>query len=130
MSPMGSMGFPGWPQALPPGKFQGRIKSYNAEKGFGFIDCTQTYVQYQRDVFLHRAQVGDLQVGDIVVFSCEVNAQGMPQAQDVQAIDAMGYPGPRSGGGGGKSKGKGGKGEKGKGKGGEKGKGKGKGKGD
>merc|ERR1719210_2511549 len=62
-----------------PGKYQGRIKSFNAEKGFGFIECQQTFAQYSRDVFLHKAQIGDLQPGAMVSSSCEVNKQGMPQ---------------------------------------------------
>merc|ERR1711972_675036 len=62
----------GWPQALA-GKFQGRIKSFNLEKGWGFIECPQTYAIYNRDVFLHKAEVGEMQVGAFVAFSCEAN---------------------------------------------------------
>mmetsp|Transcript_110694 Transcript_110694/g.309350 ORF Transcript_110694/g.309350 Transcript_110694/m.309350 type:complete len:419 (+) Transcript_110694:158-1414(+) len=87
-----------------PGKFAGRIKSFNLEKGFGFIECAHTHSQYGRDVFLHKSQIGDTPVGSFVTFTCEVNKQGMPQAKDVGMIGA-----PASG-----VIGKGGKGDGGK----------------
>jgi len=128
-------------------KLQGRIKSFNKEKGFGFIECLQTFQQYNRDVFLHKAQIGDMQVGAFVSFTCEANKQGMPQAKDVQSLGAVpphvqqqllgASKGGAKGKGGGKDgkgkagdgKGKGrGRGEGGKGKGGGEGRGKGAGK--
>jgi len=125
MSPMASLGYPwpgfgfppmmpfmpgpfmGWPQ-IPPGKYSGRIKSFNSEKGFGFIECPQTYAQYSRDVFLHKAHIGDLSVGAMVTFACEVNKQGMPQAKDVAPIGGSANMSPTGGkiGDGGKGKGK------------------------
>jgi len=105
------------------GKYVGRVKSFNPEKGFGFIECPQTWQLHQRDVFLHKAQIGDMAVGQYVTFSCEVNKQNMPQAKDVQQMGAgMQAPGK------GKSKGKG-KGKDKSEKTGEKGKPKGDGKG-
>lgn len=81
------------------GKYRGRIKSFNADKGFGFIDSQDAKAQYGRDVFLHKAAIGDLKTGDDVMFSVELNKQNMPQAREVTL--AVG------GGGGGKGKGKG-----------------------
>jgi len=107
--------------AAQPGRLAGRIKSFNAEKGFGFIECAHTFAQYNRDVFLHKAQIGDVPVGSFVSFTCEVNKQGMPQAKEVATIGPPPAPGAK-GAIGGKGA-KGGKGEEGKGK---KGKGKGK----
>eukprot|EP00443_Scrippsiella_acuminata_P048594 CAMPEP_0115288414 /NCGR_PEP_ID=MMETSP0270-20121206/62961_1 /TAXON_ID=71861 /ORGANISM="Scrippsiella trochoidea, Strain CCMP3099" /LENGTH=381 /DNA_ID=CAMNT_0002705521 /DNA_START=146 /DNA_END=1291 /DNA_ORIENTATION=+ len=154
MSPSAGMGYPwpgfGFPPMMPfmqnpwmawqqqmsqaqPGKFQGRIKSFNSEKGFGFIECAHTYAQYNRDVFLHKAQIGDMTVGTLVTFTCEVNKQGMPQAKDIQPMGgaAAGSKGAAGGKGKGKGTGKGkeGKGKEGKGKEGKEGKGEGKGKG-
>lgn len=104
--------------SIAPGQFRGRIKSFNAEKGFGFIECAETQAQYGRDVFLHKAHMGAMTVGSEVRFIVETNKQGMPQAKSVTPLG-----GPVQGGG----KGVGGKG--GKGKGGGRGKG-GKGRGD
>lgn len=67
------------------GMYVGRIKSYNPDKGFGFIDCYRTFEIYQRDVFLHKSYIGDFSVGDVVMFHCEEGKQGMPQAVNVQA---------------------------------------------
>jgi len=84
-------GFPGMAQAGAAGgagqKFQGRIKSFNQEKGYGFIDSSDAHRIYGRDVFLHKAHVGELQVHSIVSFSVEMNKEGMPQARDVQAVE-------------------------------------------
>lgn len=108
---------------LPPGQYRGRIKSFNPEKGFGFIECPETHSQFHRDVFLHKAQFGDMAVGTEVTFSVETNKQGMPQAKNLAALGAG-----AAGGAGGKGKGgKGSKGVKGGGKEGKGGRGQGKG---
>jgi len=116
------------------GRFQGRIKSFNSKQGFGFIECPEAHARFGRDVFLHKAQIGDLKVGAEVFFSVEANKQGMPQARDLVTLDGQ-APGPapptvangggmESGGGGGGGKGGGGRGGGG-GKGGRGGRGKG-----
>lgn len=140
MGGFGGMG--GWPPAAPqptatpPGHYTGRIKSYNSEKGFGFIECQATQMLYNRDVFLHKAQIGDMQPGQWVMFSCEINKTGMPQAKDVRIVGEVApqqmqqFGGKGQGGGGkgagkGQSKGKGKDQQDGKGKGESKGEGKG-----
>eukprot|EP00411_Alexandrium_monilatum_P100200 CAMPEP_0175772592 /NCGR_PEP_ID=MMETSP0097-20121207/72632_1 /TAXON_ID=311494 /ORGANISM="Alexandrium monilatum, Strain CCMP3105" /LENGTH=271 /DNA_ID=CAMNT_0017082957 /DNA_START=1 /DNA_END=813 /DNA_ORIENTATION=+ len=65
------------------------VKSYNPDKGFGFIACEDTYKQYKCDVFLHKQQAEEaqgLQVGDAVKFLVEVNAKGKPQARKVARV--------------------------------------------
>jgi len=94
------------------GRMAGSIKSFNLKQGFGFIQCPEAHHMYGRDVFLHKAQIGDLKVGTEVTFIVEMNKQGMPQARDLQTLDGM-APGPcprwQSGdGGGGKGGSKGG----------------------
>jgi cold shock CspA family protein len=120
MSPMASMSYGGYPsfgmtmsqKGLEPGRYRGKIKSFNTEKGFGFIDCAQAHAQYGRDVFLHKAHVGDMAVGTEVTFVVEMNKQGMPQARDLVTVSSSG----KADGKGSKGKGKDakGKGEKGK----------------
>jgi len=99
------------------GRYRGRIKSFNVEKGFGFIECAETHAQFNRDVFLHKAQFGDMQVGTEVTFLVETNRQGMPQAKDLTALGApdaaaagSGKAGRGKGKGAGRGKGGGGKG--------------------
>merc|ERR1719197_1536910 len=75
------------------GRFQGRIKSFNAKQGFGFIECPEAHAIFGRDVFLHKAQIGDLKVGTQVTYSVEMNKQGMPQARELATLDGH-SPGP------------------------------------
>jgi len=82
------------------GRYQGRIKSFNAKQGFGFIESPEAHAIFGRDVFLHKAQIGDLKVGTEVTYSVEMNKQGMPQARELATLDGL-APGPSKGGGGG-----------------------------
>lgn len=88
-------GHPGLPQGLgaATGRFEGRIKSFNAKQGFGFIECPEAHAIFGRDVFLHKAQIGDLKVGTQVTYSVEMNKQGMPQARELTTLDGQ-TPGP------------------------------------
>merc|ERR1719329_2037985 len=69
------------------GRMKGRVKSFNAKQGFGFLECPEAHAMFGRDVFLHKAQIGDLKVGAEVTFNVEYNKQGMPQARDVLTMD-------------------------------------------
>merc|ERR1719201_2921774 len=109
-------GFAGFPGAMMPGvgaatgRFQGRIKSFNVQKGFGFIECPEAHQVYGRDVFLHKAQIASYQIGSQVSFAVEMNKTNMPQARDLLESDMlagfgggmMGMPGLGMGGSGGK----------------------------
>merc|ERR1719245_1652451 len=75
------------------GRMQGRIKSFNAKQGFGFIESPEAHAMFGRDIFLHKAQIGDLKVGTVVTFTVESNKQGMPQARNLVTIDGQ-VPGP------------------------------------
>jgi len=120
----GYPGYGGAAPAAPPAqggsdRFQGRIKSFNVEKGYGFVESAQATQVYGRDVFLHKAHIGTFSPGAFVTFAVEMNKQGMPQARDLIGSDGVAAQG----------KGGKGKGKKGDGKGKEK-KTKGKGKGE
>merc|ERR1711920_158668 len=80
---------------MPTMRYQGRIKSFNAEKGFGFIESQQASAAFGRDVFLHKAQIGDLKVGADVAFEVENKSNG-PQARNVTSL--QGGPAVKSGG--------------------------------
>ena len=64
--------------------FVGKIKSYSEENGYGFIECSQTFAHYGKDVYVRRAQIGNLAVGVLVTFTCDTSPQGMPQASNIQ----------------------------------------------
>ncbi|KAJ9447308.1 hypothetical protein DIPPA_11524 [Diplonema papillatum] len=65
----------------------GMVKSFSTGSGFGFIECEEVQRRYRRDAFLHRAQAGEVTVGNVVEFSVDVNEKGMPQARDVKVVD-------------------------------------------
>lgn len=96
MPPPGPYGYPppGYPPHGPPGmgmgRYRGRIKTFNHKHGFGFIDCPESYPKYKRDVFIHKAQIGDLEIGEEITFRIEVNKDGHPQSRDILCMD--GYP--------------------------------------
>lgn len=83
--------------------YNGRVKSYNPKQGYGFLECSEAKAHYGRDVFIHKAQMGELLgrfVGPgtrldpaalkmYVRFSVEVNRSGMPQARDVARVDEL-----------------------------------------
>lgn len=74
-------------------RFRGRIKSFNAKQGFGFIENSEAFAIFGRDVFLHKAQIGNLKVGTEVTYTVEMNKFGMPQARDLATLDGK-PPGP------------------------------------
>lgn len=65
-------------------QLRGKVKSYNEEKGFGFIACDEVFAEFKRDVFLHKNQADGLKAGDKVIFLLEMNAKGNPQARGVK----------------------------------------------
>lgn len=76
---------------VPPseGEYRGFIKSFNGNNGYGFIECEDLRNEgYSNDVFLHKDQMGDLQVGAEVMFGVFFNNAGKPQARDL--VDASG----------------------------------------
>ncbi|CAJ1344915.1 unnamed protein product [Effrenium voratum] len=75
------------------GRFRGRIKSFNAKQGFGFIENPEAHAIFGRDVFLHKAQIGNLKVGTEVTYGVEMNKFGMPQARELTTLDGK-PPGP------------------------------------
>lgn len=81
-------GYPFGVGAAPPpyGVLQGRIKSFNADKGYGFIESAAAMALYGRDVFLHKANIRDFAVGTYVNFTVKMNKQGFPQAHDLTEV--------------------------------------------
>merc|ERR1719329_1451053 len=49
-------------------RFVGTIKSFNKEKGYGFIACAEVKEAYGTDVFIHHHQLGPFAVGSEVSF--------------------------------------------------------------
>jgi len=67
-------------------RFLGTIKSFSAEKGYGFISCDWSFSKYGKDVFLHKNQVDRFVTGDTVSFQLLLDPRkpDQPKAHDVQ----------------------------------------------
>lgn len=70
---------------------QGVVKSYNPEKGFGFIECPELHEVFGNDVFLHCKQISGFAKGDSVSFAVALNKDNKPQAYDLQSLNG-GHP--------------------------------------
>lgn len=68
------------------GRFKGKIKSWWPEKGYGFLDCTETYEVYACDIYINRLAIGLFQKGDEVHFSVELNKEGKPQGKNLLPV--------------------------------------------
>lgn len=67
------------------GTFIGTVKSFNAEKGWGFLTCDDTMQLYGKDMFLHKNALGDYipAVGEQIQFTATIGQNGQPQAGSV-----------------------------------------------
>ena len=68
--------------------FLGQIKSWNDERGFGFIESSQG----GQDIFVHvkalRPGFGKPRIDDVVTFDVELNAEGKKRAKNVEKYRA------------------------------------------
>mmetsp|Transcript_104677 Transcript_104677/g.291557 ORF Transcript_104677/g.291557 Transcript_104677/m.291557 type:complete len:379 (-) Transcript_104677:64-1200(-) len=72
-------------------RFVGFIKSFNDQKGFGFIENDELKSMYGSDVFVHIKQLGNFQVGDTVSFSVFFNKDEKIRARELRLPDE--FPG-------------------------------------
>jgi len=71
-------------------RFEGVVKSFNAQKGFGFIECEELKEMFGNDVFLHHSQLGSHEVGEPVSFSVFLNKESKPQGMELGPPGSMG----------------------------------------
>lgn len=62
--------------------FNGAIKQYDEEKGWGFIQCDETRQLYAKDIFIHKNELGGYvpQAGEFVQFAVQISKEGRPEA--------------------------------------------------
>jgi len=85
------------PGAAGAGMFIGSVKSWNPQKGWGFIQCQQTQQIYAKDIFVMKSAVvsgENLTPGAVVRFSVETGLKGV---QATNVIAALGAPGSLGG---------------------------------
>ena len=67
-------------------RFEGTLKIWNDERGFGFLEP----LQGGDDIFVHatafRGRAGRPQVGQVVSFEIELGPQGKKRAKNVEPI--------------------------------------------
>mmetsp|Transcript_50674 Transcript_50674/g.127675 ORF Transcript_50674/g.127675 Transcript_50674/m.127675 type:complete len:290 (+) Transcript_50674:89-958(+) len=80
-------------KALVERRSTGYIKSFNDQKGFGFIDCEELATVFGNDVFLHVGQMAGCTVGMQVNFAVMLNKDNKPQAYDLQPMGKGGCKG-------------------------------------
>lgn len=78
-------------KALNERRSKGAIKSFNPEKGFGFITCEELECVFGSDVFVHQKQINGIAPGTAVSFAVVLNKDNRPQAYDVQAEGGGGW---------------------------------------
>ena len=71
-------------------EYIGQIKSYNPEKGYGFIDNAELKQKFGRDTFLNRRHVENhsLSVGESIRFTIRLD-KGNPQAEVIGRVEDM-----------------------------------------
>lgn len=73
--------------------FNGTVKSYNAQKGWGFITGDSVTGTFGRDVFFHSKDLAGEppEVGAQAEFMVKSNAQGQPQATNLSFWSSQGF---------------------------------------
>jgi len=66
--------------------FVGKLKQYSEDKGWGFIECSETHHIFSKDIFVHKREFDPgiiLDNGDSVMFLVVSGKDGRPEAKDV-----------------------------------------------
>mmetsp|Transcript_20553 Transcript_20553/g.36964 ORF Transcript_20553/g.36964 Transcript_20553/m.36964 type:complete len:334 (-) Transcript_20553:20-1021(-) len=65
--------------------YTGQVKLYNAEKGFGYVACEETYNQYGWDIYLTKRRLGghSPKPGDQLTFTVDFSPDGRPEATNI-----------------------------------------------
>lgn len=69
---------------------RGRVKQYNRQSGFGFIECPELHAVFGKDVFVHAKQLASFEIGAEVTFAVVLNKDNKPQAVDLLTLDGKG----------------------------------------
>lgn len=70
------------------GRYVGVVKSFNPEKGYGFISSPQLRERgYESDVFVHHTQVLDFKQGSVVGFQAYVDSKNRLKGRALQSAE-------------------------------------------
>jgi len=73
-------------QGITDRRFEGKVLSFSPEKNFGYITCSEMRVRFNKDVWVHKAQLGHFEIGQLVSFMVIINKQGHPQAVSLRPV--------------------------------------------
>lgn len=73
-------------------RYVGTLTSFMPEKRCGFIQCSDLYGQFKKDVFVSQDELHGQQIGDAVSFRLVLNGKGNPQAWEVGSPENVGVP--------------------------------------
>lgn len=75
--------------------FVGQVKSFNAEKGWGFVTSEDLHQTFGKDIFIHKHELDGraLEPGEEVRISVEIDDGGQPVARAVSELSGMEFPG-------------------------------------
>lgn len=77
-------------------KYEGYVRSWDSDSGFGFIVSSESKRVYNKDIFLHKSEIGSepdlyklrrrltIQDGEVVSFCVEIDEHGKPRAKHVE----------------------------------------------
>lgn len=71
------------------GIFNGTIKYFDPEKGFGFIECPEAFRLFDTDVFIHQNEidVSEAKLGAQITFGLKLNDKNQPQALRIHLLE-------------------------------------------
>jgi len=72
-------------------EYVGVVSSFRPYSGYGFLSCAQTMEVYGSDVYIHRDQYTEFNIGDAVHFRVAVNSNKVPVARQVRKALSMGF---------------------------------------
>jgi len=78
--------------------FTGSIKSFNAERGWGFVTSEEIYQTFGKDIFIHRRDLEDNYLpstGEDIQLSVEIDDGGQPVAKNAIPLNRIGGGSPQ-----------------------------------
>jgi len=67
-------------------RFEGTVLCFSPEKNFGYITCSDLRARFNKDVWVHRVQLGHFGIGQLVSFKVIISKQGHPQAVNLLPV--------------------------------------------
>jgi len=67
-------------------RFEGTVLCFSPEKNFGYITCSDLRARFNKDVWVHKAQLGRFGIGQLVSFMVIISKQGHPQAVSLRPV--------------------------------------------